>query len=182
MNPNTDDDVQQWRGDITLEWATVETVPTHDGGSDGAHAVEITLDWFDEPEKAEVAIGLTGDVLMPEEGDRVIVGYREDERPIVLGGRYLLGDSIPAFQAGERVVGHPASDSHVRFHADGTLTVSGDGGNTVELQSDGSVVINGGSTAPVTDVTVSTTTDSDGHVTSVSLTKTRGADVYLPSN
>jgi len=150
---------------IAFEEATVFTV------------IEITNDDIQEPEPAEVVVPQNGDVCLPTEGDTVMVGYRRNGRPLVVGTQYTDSTDIPPFEEGERVIGHPTSDSTIRFTTDGTIRLTHDAGTTVELTNDGSVVIDNGNTQPVTDV--ATTTDSDGHVTGVSLTRADG--VYLPS-
>lgn len=59
----------------------------------------------------------------------------------------------------------------VTINADGNVTVTG---GTIQVDGD-SVVLGDGGTDLLTDVTVSTTEDADGHVTSVSLSKSRSS-------
>jgi len=118
-----------------------------------------------------------GDVSIPTEGSRVIIGYRVNARPLVLGSRYSANDTVPEYEPGERIIGHPTSNSYIHLDNDGGVHIVGENGNSVTMQSNGDVVINDGNTQPVTDV--STSTDADGHVTSISLTRASG--VYLPS-
>lgn len=169
MNPNSDDGSQGWLDGqiIGVEGARVVTAPSHDAGDDVRHHVEVKPDTFDEPILADVRVGLTGDACIPTEGSRVTIAYRPSGRPHVVGTRYADGDDIPAYEAGERIIGHPLSNAHVRLASDGTVHVEGDG----------DVVVNGGGTRPVTDV--ATTTDADGHVTDVSVTRADG--VFVPS-
>lgn len=179
MNPHSNNDggaSTSPRAIVGYEAATVTTVPSHTAGDGTSHAIMVVPDGHDSPRSAEVPVDQHGDVSLPQEGDPVYVGYKRNGRTIVLGTRYGEDDSIPAFEEGERVIGHPLSDSHVRFAADGTLHVEGDDGNTIELRPDGTIVVNDGSNNPVTDI--ETSTDSDGHVTSISVTKSD--DVYVP--
>lgn len=178
MNPSDNDDIQQWKGgqNTVLEEATVFTVPTHTSSDDVGHIIEIVSDTIDEPQPAEVVASQSGDVCLPSEGDTVIVGHRLNGRPQVLGTQYEDANNIPAFEEGERVIGHPASSTHVRFRTDGSVLVDGANGNSIELQADGDIVINGGTTAPIIDI--STTKDADGHVTDVSFTRT--SNVFVP--
>lgn len=208
MNPNdTRERAQPWLDAefVAFEGASVTDAPEHVDGDSVAHHVELTADHYEEPITAEVPVGLYGDVALPQEGDRVLAGYRRNGRAVVLGVRYQSPDDIPPYEAGERIVGHPTTASRVHLENDGTLTVhadsgsqvtidpegrvlvdgtngnsvdlktdgsvavTGTAGNTVELPTSGDVVLNGGTTKPVTDVT--TTTDSDGHVTSISLVR-----------
>lgn len=165
---------------IGLEGATVIDTESHSEGDNIGHEVKIKPDTIDSTLTADVAVGLLGDVTIPEVGNRVIIGYRVSSSPIVLGTRYRDSETIPDFEPGERIIGHPASDNYIRLQNNGTIHVESGGGATVELQTDGDVVVNDGSTKPVTDVTVNTTTDADGHVTDVSLNITRTSDVFIP--
>jgi hypothetical protein len=160
-----------------IEGGTVTIVKSHDPNSDDrSHVCWVSPDSFEGDVRAEILVPSHGTVTMPEEGDRVLVIHRRDDQPMILGERYEEFEDVPAYEPGERIVGHPASDSHVHFREDGSILVSGHNGNTIELQTDGTIVLNDGTNNPVTDV--STTTDGDGHVTSISLTKS--SNVYVP--
>jgi hypothetical protein len=68
-------------------------------------------------------------------------------------------------------------DTDVRLKNDGRIVINYTNGKLFEIDpTTGEVTIDEGTNNPVTDV--STTTDSDGHVTSISLTKS--LDVYVP--
>jgi len=178
LNPANNDTNTAWKDETTIgaEGAVVRRTSSHTTGDDVGHTVFVQPDTMEQTIAADVGVAQTGDIQIPTEGSRVLIAYRVNERPTVLCQRYTPEDTLPDFEPGERVVGHPLSDSHIRLSKDGTVTIKGDGGNTIELASDGSVTINGGSNNPVTDV--STSTDGDGHVTSISLT--RSSNVYLP--
>jgi len=168
LNPFTDDG----RGSVTdsllaLEGGTVTQAPDHTPGDDVQHHVEVQLDMFEGAVIAEVLVDQRGDVAIPAEGDRVLVGFRVNGRPVVLGTRYGEGDDIPQYEAGERVIGHPETDSYVRLANDGTIYV----------ESDGEVVVNDGEARPIVDV--ETSSDGDGHVTSIDVTRADG--VFVPS-
>jgi hypothetical protein len=171
MNPFASGD-GDLNGFVSVRTATVTSAQANDG-----HDVRVSPFATEVSVPASVRVAQTGDVLVPEEGDTVYVGYRANGEVVILGARYDPEDSVPDYQPGERVVGHPASDTRIRFHSDGSLTVEGENGNTVELAADGSVIVNDGDTAPVTGV--STSTDGDGHVTSVSVS--RASDVLVPT-
>lgn len=115
-----------------------------------------------------------GSVSVPEVGDTVLIGHRVTDAPVLVGTPETVTQSVAA---GERVLGHSGSQAVVSFQADGTVSIQGDDGTTVTVEPDGDVRVDGGSTQPVVDI--STTTDADGHVTSVSVTRANG--VYLPS-
>lgn len=201
---NTSKQVDRVRDtDVGLHRARVTQVPDN-----GAHVVKIVPVAIDAgetvqtgtPKDAIVPVDVYGDVALPDEGSLVVVQKTQNDLFVVRGILYTRQNSGPDYQEGERRIGHAATDSNVRLMPDGsayveatgTITVdSGDrvvingdsdvtidaGGTTLVVDpSDGTVRVNGGSTGVVTDV--STTKDSDGHVTSISLT--RSDDLYVP--
>jgi hypothetical protein len=179
LNPQNDDNAGYIDESIVgVEGAYVTETQPHDAGDDVDHAVEVVPETFSGPTVAEILVDLRGDVCVPTEGDWVLVAYRTNGRPVVLGTRYGDNDNIPEFEPGERVVGHPETDSYVRLANDGSILVEADDGTTIECTSDGDIVLNEGQTAPIVDIT--TTTDSDGHVTSIDVTRADG--VFVPSN
>lgn len=182
MNPHEDDERDSWRyPDIErIEGGVVTTVNEHVEGDNIAHEIWVKPDSYEGDLTTEMVVGATGDVLIPEEGQRVLLAHRTDAKPIILGVRYQEGeenDDVPPFKEGERRVGHPASDSYVRFLTDGSMVVNGHNGNKIELKADGTVVINEGTTQPIMDISFGT--DSDGDYTSHTIT--RADNVYLPS-
>jgi hypothetical protein len=179
MNPHNDLDDRSWfTGEsASYEGAVVTSSPTHTTGDGVTHAVRVSPDTYNGSMEAEIPVTARGDTLIPEEGQRVFVVYRKNTEPLVVAQRYEEdGVEPPSFEPGERRIGHPASDSHVLLQPDGTIRIDGANGNTVELAANGDVIINSGSNNPITDV--STTTDADGHVTSVSTTTSDS--IYLP--
>lgn len=161
---------------IGLEGGIVTIAKAHSGGDGVGHHVEVKPDTLESPIPAEVKTTQNGDIAIPTEGDRVLIGYRITGRAIILGTRYGADDTIPDYKPGERVIGHPLSNAHIRLADDGSIRVEGDSGNTIEMKSDGTVVVNGGSNNPIT--SLSTTKDADGHVTDVSTTKS--TDIFVP--
>lgn len=157
---------------LGLEGAVVSSAQSHASGDDVGHHVQVRTDFFDDPVIAEVIVTQNGDTAIPEEGDNVIIAYRVNGIPIILGSRYANNDTVPDYTPGERRVSASASnDSYVRLLSNGEIHVN----------SDGPIIVNQGSTRPVTDVTVNTQTDSDGHVTNVSLDLERAQTVYMNS-
>lgn len=176
LNPqSTDSDTDSQSDIIGLEGGIVTIAKTHNGDDGVGHHVEVNPDTIDSAITAEVKADQIGDVAIPTEGDRVIIGYRITGRPIILGSRYSISDTVPNYEPGERVIGHPLSDAHIRLTSDGTVRMTDDHGNTIETKSDGSVVINDGSNKVVTDIE---TTTSDGYVTSVSTITSD--DIFVP--
>jgi len=123
---------------------------------DGAHHVAVQETRIPADTPLPVVPPVHGDFYVPPEGTPVLVIYTGENRGVVIGSPVPQTTS-PAVTGGERILSHPKSDANVRFNTDGTLDIYGD--TTVR--------INGGSKGVVHDV--STTTDAQGHVTSVSL-------------
>lgn len=149
---------------FSLTAGTVTSVPSSDG-SGITGIVKVTLVGTEEPTTATLAPPTSGSADPPAEGERVLLVRRPRGDPVVLGAMPTTNNPLPAYDSGDRVVGHAASGATVTFQKDGT----------VEIDGATDVVVNGGTTNPVIDV--STTKDADGHVTDVSLT--RATDVYL---
>lgn len=163
---------QSVRDDRKLQIGYVNTVPQQ--GSNGLYHAEIDGNLVTLQPTAH------GDLYIPPQGSQVLYYETREDEYVTLQSAYTDTNSPPSIYPGERVLSHPLSDSRVYFQRDGTCTVRGDGGNTVTLKPNGDVVINGGQTRAMTDVSASTTTDGDGHVTDVSLNITRSDSVYLP--
>lgn len=132
------------------------------------NVVEVTTDEYKDGVVADVAPTALGDRYLPPEGTAVLVWETHGYEPIILGSYYRNNDAVPDVESGERVVSHPLSNSRVYFQSDGTLRLEGHTDTTVELQPDGDVVINGGSTRPVVDVDFQNNT------------VTRATDVFVP--
>jgi len=179
LNPANNNETTSWKDEkrVGVEGAEVIRTSSHSKGDNVGHVVYVKPDLLDRTLPADVAVTQTGDITIPEEGSRVIIAFRPNERPVVLGQRYKQDDTIPEFEPGERVIGHPLSESHIRLAKDGSITIEGDGGNTIKLASDGSVTINDGSTQAIKDVQADGT-NSNGGITSLDIT--RSNDVYLP--
>jgi len=179
LNPANDASGTEWKEENTIgvESAEVKRVQSHTDSDDVKHTAFVQPDTLERTIPADVGVDHVGDVHIPTEGSRVIIAYRTNERPVVLRQRYTKEDKLPEFEPGERVIGHPLSESHIRLAKDGSITIEGDGGNTIKLASDGSVTINGGSTQAIKDVQADGT-NSNGGITSLDIT--RSNDVYLP--
>jgi len=177
LNPNNTNDQRTQRGTMrTFATGTVTSAPEHVSGDNVKHHVKVSPNFTDQTYSAEVPITQNGDITVPTEGQDVFLIMRPDERMVVAGVRYERGDTIPEYVPGLRRIGHGPTDSHIELQPDGTVYIENDSGTTLEMQPDGAVVINSGTNNPVTDVNVST--DDDGHVTSVSTTKS--SNIYIP--
>jgi len=177
LNPNNTDNRRNQRGTMrTFATGTVTSAPEHVSGDKVKHHVQVSPNFTNQSYPAEVPITQNGDITVPTEGQDVFLIMRPDERMVVAGVRYERGDTIPEYVPGLRRIGHSPTDSHIELRPDGTVYIENDAGTTLELQTDGDVVINDGTNNPVTDVSVST--DADGHVTSVSTTKS--SNIYIP--
>lgn len=196
LNPSESEDPDEWRdaNAIGLEGATVTKTQSHSEGDNISHEVYVRPDTMETDVIADVGINQTGDVQIPQEGSRVVIGYRVNERPLVVRQRYSSDDTVPEFDPGERVIGHPLSDSNIRLATDGSVTVTDDDGTSITLDGsgaitltasdgtsvsldNGNVVINGGNTQAITDVSAGETNDNGG-ITSIDVS--RSPSVYVP--
>jgi len=150
------------------------TVISTDDGN--AHAVTVRPESTGADEPALVSVTTRGDANQPTVGDRVLCVRRTDGKLVVVATLYAESDTVPAYAPGERIIGHPLTDAEIHLRPTGTVTVAADDGTTVDVASDGTVTIDGGSTGVIRDIT--TTKDSDGHVTSISLD--RSSTVFIP--
>ena len=111
-----------------LEPMHVTRAKGHTSGDTVGHHIEVTPDLYQSTHvTAEVLVTQRGDTYIPEEGERVFATRRTNGQPVVVGSRYGQEDDIPEFKPGERRIGHPPSDSHIRLKPDGTVRVAGDG-------------------------------------------------------
>jgi len=161
----------------SIERGVVTTVKPHQSGDDVAHHVFVRTEYHTPDDPAIVMANTRGDVQLPDVGDRVLVAYRSDDQPVVLGTLYARTDTVPPYDVGERVVGHPASDAEVRLSPSGTVVVEASDGTTVEVASNGTVSVNGGSTGVVTDVSAESRNSYNG-ITQLDIT--RSNDLFVP--
>ena len=176
LNPqSSEDSTAVDRLDVFV--GTVVSVPTETGPTGSQHTISVSPEHSDSEVPAIVTESTHGDAHLPTVGTSVLCLVAMTGSVYVIQRTYRTEDSVATTVPGERRLSHPLSDSHITFHEDGTLTVNGDSGTTVTIESNGDVVINGGSTAPITDI--QTTTDGDGDITSIDVTRADG--VFVPS-
>jgi len=86
-----------------------------------------------------------GDVAIPTEGSDVIVLFNDNESGIVIGQWYAAdrivngNREIPDFVAGDRVIGND-TDSIVKIHNDGAITISTEGSKPVDIDVQSALV------------------------------------------
>jgi|APHM01.1.fsa_nt_gi hypothetical protein len=81
-----------------------------------------------------VAPAVHGDYYVPPEGSPVLVGYRQENDPVVIASG-VPNTRTPAVSPGERVLSHPLSDTNVLFTNDGSLHIVQNDGPSIKLQS-----------------------------------------------
>lgn len=162
-----------------VEPAIVTNVPEKQDGP--VHAVETRPTTSAEPLSAILLPSGHNSGTVPEVGDRVLVLNVADGVPLVLSALQDEGrpEDAATLRAGERQIGHTASDAHITLTPGGSVEITANNGATIEVQTDGTISINGGSDPVVTDVSASTTTDADGHVTDVDVDVTTDDSVLL---
>lgn len=105
----------------------------------------------DESKWCELLVDSKGDYSLPPRETHVVVAQRAGSSPIVLGTVYGEADDLPsaAGSDGERVVGHPASDTKIRFNADGSYEIIHDDGSTAVTVDESGVTLGDGTTNPI---------------------------------
>jgi len=141
LNPQSSDDPIQWKDKkrVGVESATVVRTKEHKKDDAVGHVCYVQPNTLDQTIPADVVVSQTGDVEIPTEGSRVLIAYRPNERAVVIGQRYQNGDTVPPYKPGERVIGHPATDSTIRMNEDGSVTITNDAESTITLQKDGAI-------------------------------------------
>ncbi len=177
LNPTTEKADQRFNDIIGLAEATVIDANAHTQGDGNGHYVLVEGDMFEGQEYAEVLVTQKGDTNVPTQGDGVIVGYRRNGEAIVLGRRYSFDETVPDFVPGERRISAEGTDSNVTIAPDGTITLTAHG-TTVQIDTNGDVIVDDGSTQAITNVEAANT-NSYGGITSLDIT--RSPSVYIPS-
>jgi hypothetical protein len=136
---------------------------------------------------SNVTVQVRGDDYIPNVEDEVIVEQQSGGEYAIVGSHVVHSDEKRATNEGERYVGHPSTPTNVHFHDDGSLTITVEpsansealewhfdtnGETSLSVPPSSSPVLtfdeNGMHFADDTVMTdVNTTTDGDGHVTSV---------------
>lgn len=122
------------------------------------------------PKATPVIVPSHGDVALPSKGDLVILGWIKGQKPVILGTLYSRQDNpvLPSYSKDDRVIGHDATSAEVRIKEEGSVVITADSGDKIEVDTnDGSVRVNDGTNPVMYDLT--TTKDGDGHVTDVSI-------------
>lgn len=113
---------------MSVYTARVVSVDSHAKGDSNWHIVNVSTRNanVDEQEKIPVAVEVAGDISLPTEGSLVLIADVNESMPVVIKTVYdprVDDDLIPEYEAGERVIAHGASESHIRFESDGTVAV-----------------------------------------------------------
>lgn len=106
----------------------------------------------EESEWCEIIIDSVGDYTLPPRETQVIVAKRRGSQPVIIGQTYSSDDEVPADAVGsdgERVIGHPASDTKIRFNADGSYEILHDDGSTALTVKENGIVLGEGDGQPV---------------------------------
>lgn len=162
---------------VHFEEATVISAPSHNSGDGVKHAVTIKPAGKDVQFPAEVPVDAKGDVHIPEEGTDVLIGYRKASLPVVLSARYNVDDTIPAYEAGERRVGHSLSNANLFLDASGNVVVENDNGTNVTLSGTSATIGDGAGTTVTIENGNIKLTNSDGSSVNV-----QNGDITLDDN
>ena len=119
-------------------------VESNEGASENAlvpHIAKINVRAEDTARWMPVVIPVHGDVNVPAVNSRVLVGYMRGDRPFAIP-IYAGDEDVPKYDVGQRILGHPPTDSKVLFEPNGDMTVKNDSGSTIKLKKNGNVIIN----------------------------------------
>jgi hypothetical protein len=123
---------------FTVQVAVVTTVPSYDGNSPFGHTVKLYFRGDDSPARATVMAPTQADVNLPQVGDVVLVANARNVVPVVIGTIYPMDSDIaPAYNGGERVIGHVASESTITLQENGNVEI--DAAGDVTVYADGTV-------------------------------------------
>ena len=86
-----------------------------------------------EAERCDIALGTSGDYLLPTPETAVVVDQKPDDRSLIVGVVYTNIEDVPNAELGERVIGHDSSKTKIHFQNDGSIVIQHDGGG-IELQ------------------------------------------------
>jgi hypothetical protein len=168
--PNNNPFTEATRQSSRAERLSRIDVGTVDGSPEGdGHTVPVRFK-DGRIRRCEIQTRQSGDYAVPPEGAIVHVRNRSSGLPTVVAAPYESETDVPDLEPGERRIGHPNSDAHVDLLDDGTVSVAGDDGTTVEIHPDGTVSIDDGTQGIVTDVT-GVDSDGDGNLESVDVTR-----------
>lgn len=178
LNPQVETDAPDQLPPNPIFRAEVVSTPTESGDTGKRHAVQVSPEHTEQSFPAIVTETVRGDVGLPQEPNSVLCMMGQNLTLYVVGIIYESEESVPTIQTGERRIGHADSDSHVTFREDGTIHVENHDGVSIDLQPNGDIVLDSGNTRPITDIT--TSSDADGHVTSVDVS--RADNIYVPDS
>ena len=177
MNRSTNPFVEGGEGVFGVPGPTLirATVTNADPDNEKVHIVEVKPEGFDTAFPAELPVEMVGDAHVPTENAKVLLGLKSTGGLTVITQRYGgQPNQIPSYEAGERVIGHPLSDTQIRLDVNGDAHIRHESGMTVTVDASG-VHVNGGTKNAVSDIT--TTKNADGYVTDVDVK--RSDSVYI---
>lgn len=127
MNPHkqTDEQVRRVVQPPVAKAKVVQARP-HDRDDEDQkayHTARVRVYGEQSTQVAPVLVSLIGDAYVPPVGSDVAVMYGPNEKPWIVGSWYAVNEDVepPNYQPGERVIGHPRSDSSIKFDANGDI-------------------------------------------------------------
>lgn len=144
LNPNSTNETTQWKDKsrVGVESATVIRTKENTDSENVSHVCYVKPSTLNKTIPADVLVSLIGDAQIPTEGSRVLISYRTNERAVVIGQRYKDGNPEPEYDPGERVIGHPETNSTIRLNNDGSVSIKNEQGivrSTITLGSEGTI-------------------------------------------
>lgn len=146
LNPNSTNETTQWKDKsrVGVESATVIRTQENRNAEGVSHVCYVKPSTLNKTIPADVLVSLVGDAQIPTEGSRVLISYRTNERAVVIGQRYKASNTEPPYEPGERIIGHPETNSNIRLNNDGSISLQSELGVVrckIELNADGEVLV-----------------------------------------
>ncbi len=141
---SSDDSSRQFSRLQRLEVAWIEKTEPHTKGEDKNKHIVKVRNKDEEIIDCQVATTHHGSVYIPPEDSQVLIGYREDQIPVVLHSLYPFKedeDNVPSYEVGEVKIGHPISGAEIYLNKNGELKIQDDHNNRIDTYQDGKIAI-----------------------------------------
>lgn len=139
MNPHkqTDEQVRRVVQPPVAKAKVVQARP-HDRDDEDQkayHTARVRVYGEQSTQLAPVIVSLPGDAYVPTVGSDVAVMYGPNEKPWIIGSWYAVNEDRepPSYQPGDRIIGHPDTESYFKIGKDGHIEVRTEGNQRIDL-------------------------------------------------
>lgn len=139
MNPHTEAETNTQRSVAPpVAKAKVVQAASHDRDdpdAKGYHTARVRVYGESSTQVAPILTSMAGDAHVPPVGSDVAVIYGPNEKPWIIGFWYAVNEDRepPNYQPGERVIGHPDTESSIRIRKDGHIRIITEGNSAVDI-------------------------------------------------